>query len=108
LLFADRACCVPLSLFALSPTTEKGGRTMSTEVEQYRSPTRKLMRFFQRSRDSWKAKCLEAKLRVKRLHTKVADLRASRERWKQEVRQLRVELAQAREKLEEQKAGPAA
>jgi len=81
---------------------------MSTDVKQYRSPTRKLLRFFERSRDKWKAKCLEAKLRVKRLHTKVADLQVSRERWKEEVRQLRVELAQAREERKKQEAGPAA
>ena len=81
---------------------------MSTEAKQHRSPIKKLVKFFEQSRDNWKAKCLEAKRRVKLLHTKVADLRASRERWKQEAKQLRAELEQLREELEEQKAGTAA
>lgn len=81
---------------------------MSTEAKQYRSPIKKLVKFFEQSRDNWKAKCQEAKRRVKLLHTEVADLRASRERWKQEAKQLRAELEQLREELEEQKAGTAA
>ena len=52
---------------------------MRMETKEYRSPTEKLARFFKGSRDKWKEKCQEAKLRVKRLHTKVADLQTSRE-----------------------------
>ena len=81
---------------------------MSREAKQYRSPIRKLVKFFEQSRDNWREKCLEAKRRVKLLHTKVADLQASRQRWKQEAKQLRAELAQLREELEEQKAGTVA
>jgi predicted nucleic acid-binding Zn-ribbon protein len=81
---------------------------MRTETKQYRSPVRKLMRFFERSRDKWKERCLEAKRRIKLLHTKVADLRASRERWKEEAKQLRVEVARLRNELEEEKVGRAA
>ena len=81
---------------------------MSREAKQYRSPIRKLVKFFEQSRDNWKTKCLETKRRVKLLHTKVADLQASRQRWKQEAKELRGELAQLREELEEQKAGTAA
>ena len=75
---------------------------MNTEAKQYRSPTKKLMRFFERSRDKWKKKCLDAKQRVKSLHTKVADLQASRERWKNEAKQLRGETARLRAKLQDQ------
>ena len=56
---------------------------MQMEKKEYRSPVKKLMRYFEQSRDKWKARCLEAKGRVKLLHTKVADLQASRERWKE-------------------------
>ena len=87
---------------------------MSTETKEYRSPLKKLVRFFERSRDLWKAKCGEAKYRVKLLHTKVADLRKSRERWKVEtkqlrgeVRQLQGELGRLRAELQEQKVGAA-
>jgi hypothetical protein len=61
---------------------------------------KKLTRFFENSRDRWKAKCLDSKRRVKLLHTKVADLKASRERWKAEAKQLRQELTELRRELE--------
>ena len=37
---------------------------MSTERKQYRTPIKKLVKFFEQSRDKWKAKCLEAKQRI--------------------------------------------
>ena len=80
---------------------------MRMETKEYRSPTEKLARFFKGSRDKWKEKCMEAKLRVKRLQTKVADLQTSRGRWKEEAKQLRAEVAHLREELEEQKADTA-
>lgn len=76
---------------------------MDMAAKQYRSPTKKLLKFFENSRDKWKKKCLEAKRRVKLLHTKVADLQASRERWKKEAKHLRSEILQLRAELEEQK-----
>ena len=76
---------------------------MGMEAKQYRSSTRKLVKFFERSRDQWKQKCLGAKLRVKRLHTKVADLQGSRQRWTGEAKQLRAEVARLQAELEEQK-----
>ena len=54
---------------------------MDKERKEYRSPLKKLGVFFERSRDKWKQKCLDAKRRVKFLHTKVADLQRSRERF---------------------------
>ena len=81
---------------------------MSTDAKQYRSPTTKLVKFFEKSRDKWKEKCLQAKRRVKLLHTKVADLQASRERWKQEAKRLRSDVAVLRAELEEQKSITAA
>lgn len=81
---------------------------MGTETKQYRSPVRKLAVFFERSRDKWKRKCLEAKHRVKLFHTRVADLEASRERWRKEARELRREVADLRVELEEQKAAAGA
>lgn len=80
---------------------------MRTETKQYRSPVKKLMRYFEQSRNKWKERCLEAKQRIKLLHTKVADLQASRERWKEEAKQLRVEVAQLRNELGEQKVSGA-
>lgn len=76
---------------------------MSMETKEYRSPIVKLARFFERSRDKWKEKCLKAKRRVKRLQTNVSDLEASRERWKQEAKKARAEVARLQAALEEQK-----
>ena len=76
---------------------------MITDTKELRSPTSKLLTFFRSSRDKWKEKCLNAKLRVKRLQTNVADLETSRERWKQETKKAQEEIARLRAALEEQK-----
>jgi predicted nuclease with TOPRIM domain len=88
---------------------------MSTETKEYLSSPRKLARFFERSRDIWKARCGKSKHRLKLLHTKVADLHKSRDRWKGETRQLRSEVRELQDEverlqteLEEQKTGTAA
>jgi len=52
----------------------------------YRSPIVKLLRFFCRSRDKWKAKCKAAKKENKSLKTRLAKMKESRDRWKAEVR----------------------
>ena len=48
----------------------------------YRSPLRKLVVFFQRSRDNWKEKCKRAKRKNKSLKICLAKMRESRDRWK--------------------------
>jgi hypothetical protein len=55
----------------------------------YRSPISKLVRFFQRSRDNWKAKCKAAKRENKSLKTRLAKMKESRDRWKAQARSLR-------------------
>ena len=54
----------------------------------YRSPISKLLRFFPRSRDKWKAKCMAAKRENKSLKYRLAKMTESRDRWKAEVRVL--------------------
>lgn len=44
---------------------------MSTSGKEYKSPVRKLAVFFEKSRDAWKAKCLEFKYRTKKLKQRV-------------------------------------
>lgn len=51
--------------------------------QTFRSPVSKLLPFFHRSRDQWKAKCKTAKKEVKSLKVRMAKLKASRDRWKQ-------------------------
>ena len=48
----------------------------------YRSPVAKLLRFFRRSRDQWKAKCKAAKRENKSLKIRLAKMTESRDRWK--------------------------
>jgi len=62
------------------------------EALPFRSPVSKLLRFFCRSRDQWKAKCKAAKRQNKSLKYCLAKMKESRDRWKAEVRSLRESL----------------
>ena len=70
----------------------------------YISPTKKLVRFFETSRDAWKAKCRTAKVRLKRHKQRVRRLEQSRAQWKQRAADLEAETARlkAREHALEQ------
>lgn len=59
----------------------------------YTSPPRKLLRFFLKSRDQWKAKCQRAKATVKRLENRVRFLEKSKAEWKSRARALEKENA---------------
>lgn len=54
----------------------------SAESLSYRSPISKLLCFFRRSRDQWKAKCRTAKRENKSLKIRLAKMTQSRDRWK--------------------------
>jgi len=58
------------------------------ESLSYRSPISKLLPFFRRSRDNWKAKCIAAKQENKSLKYRLAAMTEKRNRWKAEVRDL--------------------
>src|SRR5947209_17521271 len=62
--------------------------------KHYKSPQRKLVLFFAKSRDAWKTTCLEAKPAVKRLKNTVRFLDSSKEHWKSRVKATERELAQ--------------
>ena len=59
------------------------------ESGTYKSPTRKLVRFFESSRNKWKRKCLDAKAVIKKLKTHVRAVEKSRDHWKQLAREQR-------------------
>jgi len=65
----------------------------------YKSPRRKLVRFFEKSRDQWKAKCQTAKATVKRLQNRVRFLERSKAQWKTRVQTLEAEVTQLRPQL---------
>jgi hypothetical protein len=54
----------------------------------YTSPMRKLVRFFEQSRDQWKKKCRAAKAEIKRLAQQVKRLKQSRANWKSRAKTL--------------------
>jgi predicted nucleic acid-binding Zn-ribbon protein len=78
----------------------------ASDVHVLRSPLRKLVRFFQRSRDNWKRKCQEAKMRYKLMVNQVRAVEKSRAEWRsraeqseQRVLQLERELAELKREL---------
>ena len=73
--------------------TLHGGSPVSIRQSlPFRSPISKLLRFFCRSRDKWKAKCKAAKRENKSLKYRLAVMTESRDRWKAEARDMRKNL----------------
>lgn len=62
------------------------------KAKTYKSPIRKLVRFFEKSRDQWKAKCLEAKATAKGLKHRIGYLEQSKMEWKTKAKELEKEL----------------
>jgi cell shape-determining protein MreC len=63
------------------------------KAKTYKSPIKKLVRFFEKSRDQWKAKCLEAKATAKGLKHRIGYLEQSKMEWKTKAKELEKELA---------------
>ena len=63
----------------------------------YRSPQRILVRFFEKSRDQWKSKCLEAKTALRHFKNRAKWLESSRDQWKTRAQTLaqRVQVLEA-------------
>lgn len=74
------------------------------KAKTHKSPPKKLVRFFEKSRDQWKTKHRQSKATVKRLKNRVRFLEKSKEHWKSRVEELEAEVArrQAREQTLEQ------
>ena len=73
-----------------------------TKTKEYKSPRRKLVKFFEKSRDQWKTKYTDAKAMVKKQMNRMRYLEASKEKWKSKAIELEKELARmkTREDLE--------
>jgi len=56
---------------------------MVTTERQLKSPVRKLIPFFQNSRDQWKAKHHDLQTRLKKEQNQVRAVERSRENWRQ-------------------------
>lgn len=60
----------------------------------YKSPRRKLVVFFEKSRNQWKTKCQEAKKALKLLKNRIRFLEESKNYWKNRVKELEDEVTQ--------------
>lgn len=67
-------------------------------TKEYSSPVRKLLAFFERSRDGWKEKYQQVKRLARKLQGRVRTLERSREHWKERAKQLRAELTEQKTK----------
>ena len=59
----------------------------ATKDTVYKSPIKKLARFFEKSRDQWKAKYSEAKITIVYLKNRVRSLEKSRDHWKKQAQE---------------------
>lgn len=67
----------------------------------YTSPPRKLIRFFLKSRDQWKAKYQAAKATIKRLENRGRFLEKSKDNWKAKAKALEAENAELKAQLQQ-------
>lgn len=70
-----------------------------SDVRQFVSPLRILVRSFRASRDRWKAKAVRIKTDVKRLKVSVHDVQQSRAMWRQRAEAAEQELVALREQM---------
>jgi len=52
------------------------------QEKTYKSPLKKLVIFFETSRDNWKNKYFEKKIELKRAKNQINDLKKRKEKWK--------------------------
>ena len=64
----------------------------ATKDKTYKSPARKLVRFFENSRDQWKSKHHKVKASLKRLNNRVRFLEKSKGQFKNRVQELEMEV----------------
>jgi len=97
-------------LFRMEPHAMARSNEDDQEVPGYRSPWRVLARFFEKSRDLWKAKYQVLQESIKEFRTEVRDLRRSRDRWRTKAEALEEQVgklrAQMRQHVEQSPPAP--
>lgn len=73
------------------------------EARMFKSPSRKLIRFFERSRDNWKEKYMRLKRESKKLSNQVRAVEKSRDQWKELARRERQRAQQLESELADKK-----
>ena len=89
-------------LFRMEPQAMDRSQGSDEETGQYSSPWRVLARFFERSRDLWKAKYKKLQARIKATRTEIRDLRRSRDRWRAKAEALEQENNELRSQSQRQ------
>ena len=85
----------------MEPHTMARSDKDAEEPRGYRSPWRVLARFFEKSRDAWKAKHQALQERVKQFRTEVRDLRRSRDGWRAKATALEKQIGELRAQLQQ-------
>ncbi|MCK5538868.1 MAG: hypothetical protein KAI79_18725 [Bacteroidales bacterium] len=67
---------------------------------KYKSPIKKLVKYFETSRDKWKARSHAYKVKIRKLEIKLHDTQASREDWRERYKEINKELELAKFQLE--------
>jgi septal ring factor EnvC (AmiA/AmiB activator) len=74
---------------------------LEQHTPEHSSPARVLARFFEKSRDGWKAKYMRLQGHIRAARTESRDLRRSRDRWRAKAEALEKKIEHLRTKLEE-------
>jgi chromosome segregation ATPase len=77
--------------------------TLDQGTLELKSPLRKLVQVFRRSRNRWKAKYRDLKSAYKLKDNQVRAVEKSRGKWRQDAQQARQQLRQLQRELEEHK-----
>ena len=91
-------------MFRMEPQAMERPEGSDEGTQQYSSPWRVLARFFEKSRDTWKAKYKKLQDRIKAIRTEVRDLRRSRNRWRVRAEALEQENKELRSQSQRQAA----
>lgn len=73
----------------------------------WKSPLRKLVNFFHRSRDGWKAKYVAKKQECKLMGNQARAVEKSRAMWRQAAQQAQQQVRELQKELEQYKKSPA-
>jgi predicted nuclease with TOPRIM domain len=76
-------------------------KELKEHVAEHSSPSRVLARFFEKSRDGWKAKYMMLQERIRAFRTESRDLRRSRDRWRAKAEALERKIEDLHTKLQE-------
>lgn len=68
--------------------------------KDFKTTTKRLAQYFETSRDSWKARSLKYQAEKRELLIQKRDVERSKEKWKEECIQLKIELSEIKKKYQ--------